>query len=669
MIGRKGDSVIARKPYEKWRMYSLIGIHVLFLSHFIHWKLAGQTLAPLELNEVLYTIHQGILTAGFILMAVIMVGTLIFGRFFCSWGCHILALQDLSAALLEKLHIRPITIRSRTLIWMPMLVMFYMFIWPQILSAIHGVPEHELRVVTTESGGWASFITDSPWRNLPPVEVALFTFFIVGFLIVFLLGSRAFCFMGCPYGALFGIADQFAPGRIALTGNCTDCGICTSVCSSDIMVHKEVQLHEMVTNPRCLKDLDCISVCPEEALSFAFRKPPMFQKGHPLGRYSERKSLTVKEDLLVFVVFIFSVFTFRGLYDTIPLLLSVGMAICTAMIVLLFYRAVQSSSFALRGLPFRSSGKWTSYGIAFNVFCCLLVVFVLHSSAVQIMSYQATSEFKELNLAIANDRTVSDKKDQIRNVISKYETLLQFGLAQPIDRKKELANLHLLNGNTESGTRLLKEVLEKDPTHIEVGFRLAEMYEKQGDKSKAIATLESIVSAGEMKPHTDDANLLAKTHLNLGKHYLSSNKEADAKRHLNSAIELSPTLIEPRIILGHIAYKSGNNAEAQTQFEQSLALGGKTPVVLNNLAAIHAMAGRNQQAIDLLTALAELAPTDPGPPYRIGLLAMAKGDLYTARTNLEKAKQLNPQDPAIDRALKKLDTLMLEKQPVFSHKE
>ncbi|MBK7240979.1 MAG: 4Fe-4S binding protein [Flavobacteriales bacterium] len=82
------------RSFEKWRIATLIGVHVLFIAHFVHWKIRGRTLAPLEFNEVMYTIHQGIVTAGFILMALVMVATSIFGRFFCSWGCHILALQD-----------------------------------------------------------------------------------------------------------------------------------------------------------------------------------------------------------------------------------------------------------------------------------------------------------------------------------------------------------------------------------------------------------------------------------------------------------------------------------------------------------------------------------------------------------------------------------------------
>lgn len=58
-----------------WRIATLIGVHVFFIAHFVRWKVGGHTLAPLEFNEVMYTIRQGIVTAGFILMALVMVAT------------------------------------------------------------------------------------------------------------------------------------------------------------------------------------------------------------------------------------------------------------------------------------------------------------------------------------------------------------------------------------------------------------------------------------------------------------------------------------------------------------------------------------------------------------------------------------------------------------------
>ena len=205
---RLGDWPQPRRNFARWRAFSLSLVYVVFAVHIIHWKITGTTLAPLELNEVMYTLELGIITAGFLFMCFLVLGTLIFGRFFCSWACHIMVLQDLCAWLLRKVRIRAKPIRSRILLWVPPLTAFYMFIWPQILRTWHSkaFPEFHLR---TDAEGWASFVTDNFWRNLPTAWIIVLTFLVCGFAIVYLLGSRTFCTYVCPYGAIFALADRF----------------------------------------------------------------------------------------------------------------------------------------------------------------------------------------------------------------------------------------------------------------------------------------------------------------------------------------------------------------------------------------------------------------------------------------------------------------------------
>jgi len=59
-----------------------------------------------------------------------LVVTLIFGRFFCGWACHVVAYQDLCAWLLGKLGARPRAVRSRLLAIVPVYAAFDMFVWP-----------------------------------------------------------------------------------------------------------------------------------------------------------------------------------------------------------------------------------------------------------------------------------------------------------------------------------------------------------------------------------------------------------------------------------------------------------------------------------------------------------------------------------------------------------
>ena len=636
---RQGMVTVVKKPYARWRAYSLVGIHLLFATHFIHWKIAGRTLAPLELNEVLYTLHQGIVTAGFILMAAVMVATLIFGRFFCSWGCHILALQDLSAWLLGRLGIRPRPLRSRTLTMIPMLVMFYMFIWPQLLSAFHGVPENSLRVVEAGTGGWSSFTTDDLWRNLPPVEVALLTFFICGGLIVYLMGNRGFCFNGCPYGALFGIADQFAPGRIALAGNCTQCGLCTAACTSDILVHREIAQHGMVTNPRCLKDLDCVAVCPENAISFGFRKPPVFRKGHPLGNYAGRYSFTLGEDAAMLGLFLVSVAVLRGLYDVIPLLLSVGLAICLAFFSVLVWRTITGRNIAVRSISLRKDGGWTAAGRLTAAFGFMLALFMAHSAVIQYHTFSGKRKF--MQLAGVADGPTADP-EILQKAIHHYERALGWGLMQPVDQRKELANLYLLDDRTERSVEKLTEVVNIDPANIGAHCRLAAILAETGDREGALRHWTLATTEGRVRPHTQDVHLLSVAHLRLGQHYDRAGDRAKAIERFTLAVATEPSHPEALLALGHFQFRHGNDAEALLNFEEALKHGGEHPMLHNNIGALHMRMGDPGKARPHLERLAVLLPDDARAHYSLSMMHLSAGRQSAAQLSLRKTLELDP---------------------------
>src|SRR5439155_1233311 len=123
--------------------------------------------------------------------------------------------------------------------------------------------------------GWhAEFMTSELWKTFAPWYVAVPFFLVCGFAIVYLLGSKAYCTYGCPYGGFFGPADLVAPGKIVVNDDCNHCGHCTAVCTSNVRVHEEVRDFGKVVDPGCMKCMDCISVCPNDALYFGFAKPP-----------------------------------------------------------------------------------------------------------------------------------------------------------------------------------------------------------------------------------------------------------------------------------------------------------------------------------------------------------------------------------------------------------
>lgn len=640
------------RSYGKWRTATLVGVHVLFIAHFVHWKLRGTTLAPLEFNEVLYTIHQGIVTAGFIFMALVIVATLFFGRFFCSWGCHILALQDSCGWLMEKLRIPRTSIRSRTLVWIPFVVMGYLFIWPQILALFHGLDPTPLHVVeASAAGGWSSFRTDNLWRNLPPPGIAVLTFFICGFLIVYLLGSRGFCYQACPYGAIFSIADQFAPGRIALNvaKDCTSCGLCTKACTSDILVHKELAEHGMVTNPRCLKDLDCIAACPEDAITYGFRKPPMFRKGHPLGTYEGRYSFTWGEDILLAVTFLIAMFIFRGLYDAVAFLLAVGLAVCSAYLVLVGYRLLKRKTMQVRGVVLRKEGRMAPAGLVYAGSTILLVLVLAHSAVVQIHTWRGKSAMKQL-AAVAASGAKIDQED-LKAGIAHYEQALAWGIVAPLDRRKELANLYLLSGRMDEGIAMLEGIVEQDPEHVEARCRLAELAMAAGDQRRALDLWRTAIVVGTPRPHGRDDELLGNAALQVGIDLAGAGRIEEARGMFERSLQGSPSDPRPKLALSALESAEGHDDAAIDLLEQAMRNGADEALVRNNLGALHLRQGRWKEALYQYDRLVQLRPTDSNAQYTLGVVLARTGDPIGARSSLQQALALDPGNARARQAL------------------
>ena len=92
--GRSGPK-IRKSRSSRWRATGLISVNVVILLHILHWVSSGRTLSPVEPSEAILTLVSGEVNAGAIFFALTILSTLVFGRFFCGWGCHIVALQDL----------------------------------------------------------------------------------------------------------------------------------------------------------------------------------------------------------------------------------------------------------------------------------------------------------------------------------------------------------------------------------------------------------------------------------------------------------------------------------------------------------------------------------------------------------------------------------------------
>ncbi len=375
-----------------WRAYVLIAVHVLMLAHFIHWLYAGSTLTPVEPSESAEFFRRGEINMGLIFFGVAILATLIFGRFVCGWGCHLIAYQDLMLWVLKKLHIRPKAFRTRFLILIPLVIAAgWMFILPIVVRIWAEFYREDIVPPST----WHLARTGY-WDTFPSLPWGIASVFFAGFAIIYFLGPKGFCTFACPYGAFFGLADKLALWRVRVNDNCEQCGHCTAVCTSNVNVAEEVNRYGMVVNPGCMKCMDCVQVCPNDALSISIGKPAILATASRAAK--ERKyDLTLRMEIVALITFVFVLMTVNGLYSQFPFLMSLAIAGIAAFLFMKWLALWGSRDVLLQKIRLKVGGRLRPAGWIFSAMALLMSVAVAHSAVWRYHTIRG--EHPDLNVA------------------------------------------------------------------------------------------------------------------------------------------------------------------------------------------------------------------------------------------------------------------------------
>ncbi|MEM7230847.1 MAG: 4Fe-4S binding protein, partial [Planctomycetota bacterium] len=248
------------------RVVFQVFVHVVLVAHVALYYLADvRTVGGLDFQDFFHRfVGHGAVTYAVIFAGAIYLSAMVFGRLFCSWGCHFGATQDLAAWCLRKLGWRSPLIRTRGLHWLPFAVLAYVFLWPATLRWI-GIDESP---APTEGLAGAP-----PLEALPGVFLSAVTFLVCGALVLLLAGTRGFCRFVCPYGAVFRVTDLTARFRVRRVSSCSlDCAgseapPCTAACPTAIDVHSEADQFGEVRGVDCVRCNLCIEACPSSALA------------------------------------------------------------------------------------------------------------------------------------------------------------------------------------------------------------------------------------------------------------------------------------------------------------------------------------------------------------------------------------------------------------------
>ncbi len=551
----------------------------------------------------MYTLELGYLNAGFIFFALALASTLVLGRFFCGWGCHVVALQDLCGWLMKRVGIRPRPFRSRLLLLAPLILALYMFVWPSFARVLlgNGAPFPGLS---------NHLVTENFWATFPGPVFTVLTFVVCGFAAVYFLGAKGFCSYGCPYGAFFVIADRFSPGRIRVTDACEQCGHCTATCTSNVRVHEEVRDYGKVVDPGCMKCMDCVNVCPKGALYFGFAMPAAFSRNRaPYTVANARPALSLGEELLVGGVALGATLAFRGLYDGPPLLMSVGLGGITAFVALKLWHLVRRPTVRVQNLVLKLQGRWRKQGVVFSLLGGIWLGFTAQSGFVQwhrkwgaYYRDQTQVGLPEVLSGAWRTRTLPESHHAAQAQSTwHFEIADRFGLFPVVEVKLGRAWAELLSNDWASAITYVHEAIAVAPDHRGLHEHLVQLLAASGSAAEAAEVLAAMPGFGS-----------------------GASARADRCR------------------LGALRADGGQLKEAVDSYRLCVADGQGSAQDHYNLGGILRRLDRVNEAIPELQIAARIEPSDPDVRVELGLALVAAERREEGVTELKRAASLAP---------------------------
>ncbi len=262
---------------------------------------AGQFMTDIQLVPA-------ILTGAWLIVLLLALLTLLFGRVYCSVICPLGIFQDVLGRLYNwrrkrRFYYRPPARLLRPAIAAVFLVallfgntLFVTLLEPYSLYGIMGV--HTLKqgwIALNNSLAQVAVLAQPlglyplPYSNLATASVLLAIALALFFAVYVLLRGRDYCARICPVGTILGWLGRFALFRVRFDeSRCVGCRRCEQACKTSCVDFAA----QTIDYSRCVVCLNCLAGCRHEALAYRL---PRFGKSGASHRLAEQEGQGTNE--------------------------------------------------------------------------------------------------------------------------------------------------------------------------------------------------------------------------------------------------------------------------------------------------------------------------------------------------------------------------------------
>ncbi len=209
-----------------------------------------------------------LLALNFLIVALLILATLVFGRIYCSIVCPLGVLQDIFSSFRRKKRRFSFSHEKR---WLRYTV-FVLF----VLAICFGLQTIVAFIAPYSAFSRIASSIFSPSRTLTISIVSLLTAIV---LFVFAwLGGRTYCNTFCPVGTLLSFFARYSLIKIRINDDkCVSCGLCARSCKAACID----SAHHSIDYSRCIACGNCIHHCHSHALAYTLPQRQKKKDDHP----------------------------------------------------------------------------------------------------------------------------------------------------------------------------------------------------------------------------------------------------------------------------------------------------------------------------------------------------------------------------------------------------